>query len=68
MSKGVSNQVLSNSDHEVKSYSCSNSSTKMEKKQKNGTKFSGLQNEEIMDFKSGQKDYNSGQGFHIRGK
>ena len=29
--KGVSNQVPSNSDHEIKSYSCSNSSTKMEK-------------------------------------
>ena len=29
--KGVSNQVPSNSDNEIKSYSCSNSSTKMEK-------------------------------------
>ena len=27
--KGVSDQVSSNSDHEIKSYSCSNSSTKM---------------------------------------
>ena len=29
--KGVSNQVSSNSNHEIKSYSCSNSSTKMKK-------------------------------------
>ena len=29
--KGVSNQVLSNSDCEIKSYSCSNSSIKMGK-------------------------------------
>ena len=36
--KGVSNQVSSNSGHEIKSYSCSNSITKMvksEKKKKN---------------------------------
>ena len=29
--KGVSNQVSSNSNHEIKSYSCSNSSTEMKK-------------------------------------
>ena len=29
--KGVSNQVSSNLDHEIKSYSCSNSSTKIGK-------------------------------------
>ena len=32
--KSVSNQISSNSDHEVKSYSCSNSSTKMGKNEK----------------------------------
>ena len=32
--KGVSNQVSSNSDLENKSYSCSNSSNKMKKKKK----------------------------------
>ena len=31
---GVSNQVPSNLDHEIKSYSCSNSSTKMGKNEK----------------------------------
>ena len=40
--KGVSNQV-SSSDHEIKSYSCSNSSTKMGKTKK-WEKISGLQN------------------------
>ena len=34
--KGVSNQVLSSSDHEIKSYSCSNSSTKLRKNGKVG--------------------------------
>ena len=32
--KGVSNQVSSNSDHEIKSYSCSNSNTKIGKNEK----------------------------------
>ena len=32
--KGVSNQVSSNSDLEIKSYSCSNSSNKMKKNNK----------------------------------
>ena len=32
--KSVSNQVLSNSDHQIKSYSCSNSSTKIGKHEK----------------------------------
>ena len=32
--KGVSNQVSSSSDLEIKSYSCSNSSNKMKKKNK----------------------------------
>ena len=41
--KGVSDQVSSNSDHEIKSYSRSNSITKMVKNEK-GQKKSGLQN------------------------
>ena len=32
--KGLSNQVSSNSDHEIKSYSCSNFSTKIGKTEK----------------------------------
>ena len=32
--KRISSQVSSNSDHKIKSYSCSNSSTKMEKTKK----------------------------------
>ena len=39
--KGVSNQVSLNSDHEIESYSCSNFSTKMGKTKKS-EKFSGL--------------------------
>ena len=39
--KGTSNQVSLNSDHEIKSYSSSNSSTKMGKKK--WEKVSGLQ-------------------------
>ena len=38
--KGVSNQVSSNSDDEIKSFSCSNSSIKIEKKRKSGKRFS----------------------------
>ena len=37
--KGVSNQVSSNSDHEIKSYSCSISITEMEKNEKVGKIF-----------------------------
>ena len=37
--KGVWNQVSSNSDHEIKSYSCSNSSIKMRKNEKVGKFF-----------------------------
>ena len=39
--KGVSNQALLNSDHEVKSYSCSTSSTKMGKNEKVEKTFLG---------------------------
>ena len=37
--KGVSNQVSSNSDYEIKSFSCSNSSIKVEKNDKVGKYF-----------------------------
>ena len=37
--KGVSNQVSSNSDYQIKSCSCSDSSTKIEKKRKSGKKI-----------------------------
>ena len=40
--KGVSDQVSSNSDHEIKSYFCSNSSIKIEKNEKVGKNFSRL--------------------------
>ena len=58
-SKGVSNQLLSNSDHEVKSYTCSNSSTKMGKKRK-------IEKKKILGYKTGQigagfTDYKLGQ-------
>ena len=39
--KGVSNQVSLNADHEIKSYSCSNSSTKMVRNEKVGNIFLG---------------------------
>ena len=39
INKGVSNQVSSNSDHEIKNYSRSNSTTKMGKNEKAGKKF-----------------------------
>ena len=42
--KGVSNQVSPNSDHEIKSYSCSNFSIKTRKKRKSGEKNFGLHN------------------------
>ena len=61
--KVVSNQVSSNSDHEIKSCSCSNSSTKMRKKWKSGKKFSGLQNGAIrgLQIGAGFRDYKSEQ-------
>ena len=57
--KGVSNS--SNSDHEIKSYSCSNCTTKMGKSEKVGENFLGY----FRIFKSGQKDYKSGQTLQI---
>ena len=39
--KGVSNQVSTNLDHEIKSYSCPNSITKMGKNEKVGKNFLG---------------------------
>ena len=51
--KDVSNQVLSYSDHTIKSYSCSNSSTKMGKNEKVGNTFSGLQNGRITGLEIG---------------
>ena len=39
--KGVSNQVSSNSDHEIKSYSRLNSTTEMGKNEKVGKNFLG---------------------------
>ena len=41
--KDVSNQVHYNSDHEIKSYSCSNSTTKMSKKKKKYKSGQGFQ-------------------------
>ena len=40
--KGVLNQVSSNLDHEIKSYSCSSCSTKMEKNKKKLKNFLGF--------------------------
>ena len=53
--KGVSNQVSSNSDHKIKSYSW--------KKRKSEKKFSGLQNGAIRGLQIGAvfRDYESGQ-------
>ena len=68
--KDVSNQVHYNSDHEIKSYSCSNSTTKMSKKKKKkkiqiragisnrGKEISNLGR----DYKSGQGGFKMGQG------
>ena len=39
--KGISNQVSSNSNHEIKSYSCSNCSTKMRKNENVGKNLLG---------------------------
>ena len=47
ITKGVSNQVSSYSDHEIKSYSSSNSSTKMGINEKVGKIF--------LDYKEGNK-------------
>ena len=60
--KGVSNQVLSSSDYKIKSYSCSNSTTKIWKTKI--WKFSGLQNGAMRGLKigAGFRDYKSGQG------
>ena len=66
--KGVSNQVLPNSDHEVKFFS--KFQYQNGKKRKSGTAFSGLQNGAIRswqiwagftDYTLEQKDYKSGQ-------
>ena len=65
----VSNQVSSYSVHEIKSYSCSNSSTKVGKNEKSGRKFSGLRNGVIrrLQIGTGSRDYKSGQeGLQIR--
>ena len=51
--KGVLNQDSSNSDHEIKSYWCSNFSTKMGKNEKVG--------ENILGYKTGNKG-NTNQG------
>ena len=61
--KSVPNQVSSNSNHKIKSYSCSNFSTKMGKKDKREKTFSGLQNGTIrrLQIGVGFRDYKSGQ-------
>ena len=51
--KGVSNQVSSNSDHEIKSFSYSNSITKMGKKEKVGKHFLGYKTGQEGDCKPG---------------
>ena len=81
--KGVSNLVSSNLDHKIKSYSCSNSAARMKKNEKRDNKGitnrdrfqrleikpGGIKNRDsFRDFKSGQKHYNSEQGFQIRAK
>ena len=60
--KGVSNQVSLNSDHEIESYSCSNFSTKMGKTKKS-EKFSGLHSGAIkrLQIGAGFRDYKSRQ-------
>ena len=67
--QGVSNKVSSKSDHEINSYSCSNSISKMEKKLKSGETFSELQNWVIRGLQIGAcfRDYKLGQeGLKIR--
>ena len=69
--KGVSNHVSSNSDHEIKSYSCSNSSTKIGKiKKKVGKNFLGDKTGQEGDYKSGQEGLQIGAtlGISNRGK
>ena len=52
--KGVSDQVSSYSDHEIKSHSCSNSSAKMGKNEKLGKTFLGYKTGQLGNYKSGQ--------------
>ena len=63
--KGTSNQFSSNSDHEIKSYSCSNSSTKIAKNEEEGKKFwvTKLGNKGVT--KRGKRDFKSGKGLQI---
>ena len=61
--KGVSNQVSLNSDHEIDSYSSSNFSTKMGKTKKS-EKFSGLHSgaiKRLQKIGAGFRDYKSRQ-------
>ena len=60
---GILNQLSSNSNHEVKQYQSSNSSTKMRKNEKMEKFFSGLQNGAFMGLQIGANfgDYKSGQ-------
>ena len=67
--KGFSNKVSSNSDHQIKSYSCSNSSTKMGKMKKWEKIFwvtkrhnKGITNRGKRDYKRGSfRDFKLGQ-------
>ena len=61
--KGVSNQVSSNSDQEIKSHSCSNSSIKTRKNEKVGKFFFGLHNGAIRRLQIGAafRSYKLGQ-------
>ena len=60
-------RFTSNSNNKVRSYSCTNSSTKMGKNEEMSKNFSGLQNRareitkrgSFRDLKSGQKNYKS---------
>ena len=49
----VSNQVSSYLNREIKNYSCSNSTTKMRKKEKSWKKIFGLQNRAIRGLQIG---------------
>ena len=60
--KGVSNQVLSYSDHEIKSYSCSDSSTKVGKNKKSGENFLDYKTCELGDYQSGQVLWTTNRG------
>ena len=65
--KGVSNQVSSNSNHEIKSYSYLNSGTKMGKNEKNGKMLLGYKkmgNKGVTN-RGSFKDFKSGQRFHV---